>query len=111
MRTPVNRVKGTPKADTIMDLLSDELSKVYTVARDKEFSHGGKSFTADITLPQYKTIVEVQGKQDNKEIMAEMSRDRIARASGWIIVRCQETVIRHDPDTVLYRVAREIERR
>jgi very-short-patch-repair endonuclease len=105
MRTPVNRIKGKPLAETPEDLVAAELSKQYKVKRELTLEHDGKSFVAGILLPDQKLIVEISGKGDDKGIMAEMVRERIARGLGWRICRVRDT-----NDDVLYRVDREIRR-
>jgi very-short-patch-repair endonuclease len=110
MRTPVNRIKGKPQAETIEDILSNVLSQHYKVVRQKAIEHQGQTFTADIALPEQKIALERQEKQDNKAIMAEMARERIARGAGWSIFRFQEVDVRQDPDLIIYRLRREMQR-
>jgi|GEM_PF-5042863 len=115
MRTPVNRLygKARQREDTPEDFLADKLSKTYTVVRDKTLEYkdanGNKqSTTADIVIPAHKLIVEIQKKQDDKTIIAEMARDRVARECGWRV--CRITDREAMSDDVLYYINREIER-
>jgi hypothetical protein len=115
MRVPVRPVKGKARKETPYDQLSQELSQYYEIVRDMPLEYaddGGTkhSFTADIAIPKYKMIVEFQGGQDNKTVLGEMKRERIARANGWHISRVTEKEMLADIETVFYKVRRDIER-
>jgi very-short-patch-repair endonuclease len=110
MRVPVNRIRGKAAAETPEDLLANELSKHHTVLRDKILD-ADNSFIAGIALPDHKLIIEVQEKQDNKAILKEMAREKLARAIGWSIFRPNEKEIQGDMDSVLYKIDREIQRK
>jgi very-short-patch-repair endonuclease len=113
MRVPVNRVSGKskPRQDSPEDAFAEVLAKKYTVVRDKHFTGNGNDFTASIALPQHSLIIEIQEKRNDKSIMAEMKREGIARATGWGIVSFPADDVRSDVDNILYKIAREIERR
>lgn len=115
MRVPVRPVKGKARKETPYDRLAQELSQHYEISRDMllEYTDDGgtkHSFTVDIAIPKYKMVVEFQGGQDNKNVLAEMKRERIARANGWNICRVTEKEMIGDIDTVFYKVRRDIER-
>jgi len=118
MRIQVHQLRGKPGVhhDTVEDVLCDELAKHYTVIRRKSFIYvdgaGRKQvLVADVVLPKHSLIVEVQKKQDNKGIIAEMAREKVARDHGWGVCRFNEKEIAGDIDNVLYKIQREIERR
>lgn len=107
MRVPVHRIKGKAAAQMPIDILADELSKRYTVVRDRVMDNKGDMFVASIALPDKKLVVEIQEKQADKAILAEMSRERITRSLGWRICRLNDRDLA-DIDTVFYKVDREI---
>jgi very-short-patch-repair endonuclease len=113
MRVPV-KISHAKKSDTAHDLLASALSQHYEIARDIVLEQatpaGTDQFTADVAIPKYKMVVELQAKQDNKGILAEMKRERIARANGWEICRVSEAELQKDIDDVFYKVRRAIER-
>ena len=116
MRVPVHRIRGKPAADTPEDVFAALLATQYTVARNKSFSYVSeagekKTLVVDLTLPKHKLMIEVQGKQDTKSMIAEMFRERIARDLGWGVCRFTEKEFLADGSTVLYKIQREIERR
>jgi len=115
MRVPVHQVHGKvkPKEDTVEDILAIALAKHYKVLRQKAFDYvdgaGQKQvLIVDITLPEQSLMVEVQKKQDNKSIIAEMAREKVARTNNWIVCRVTENEVRYDIDTALYKVRREL---
>jgi hypothetical protein len=114
MRVPVNRIRGKAAVETTEDILADALAKQYPVTRGKTFVYdeGGhkRELNADIVLAKQGLIIEVQEKQDNKAIMAEMARERIARANGFSISRFSEKEVRGDIDNVLHKIGREVQR-
>ena len=97
MRIPVNRLHGRARQreDTAEDALADQLSKTYTVLWDKALDFTDErgdteTIVFDLTIPSHLLIIEVQHKQDDKSIMAEMVREKVARANGWRICRLTE---------------------
>jgi very-short-patch-repair endonuclease len=115
MRIPIHPVRGKARQreDTAEDRLSDELSKTYTVLRQKALDYVDESghkqtMVMDMAIPDRKLIIEIQGKQDNKSIMAEMAREKVARENGWRICRLTEREAMGD--NMLALVKREIDR-
>lgn len=115
MRIPVHQLKGKAprREETPEDLFAALLSKTYNVSRDKAFDYtdaqGKKqTMTMGIVIPKHKMIVEIQQKQDTKGIIAEIARDKVARANGWTICRLSERDARDEEE--FWQVKREIER-
>ncbi len=115
MRIPVHQLKGKAprREETPEDLFAALLSKTYDVSREKSFSYtdaqGAKqTMVMDIVIPKHKMIVEIQKKQDTKGIIAEIARDKVARANGWTICRLSERDARNEDE--FWQIKREIER-
>lgn len=115
MRIPVNQLRGKARQreDTPEDKLADELSKTYTVVRQKALEYhdeqGHKqTMIMDIAIPDYKLIIEIQTKQDTKSVIAEIAREKVARINGWTVCRLAEKDAKGEE--AFYRVRREIER-
>ncbi len=117
MRVPVRitHAKAKPVEETREDLLAQELSAHYKVARAKRFSYRddagqAKDFVAQIALPEHAMIVEIRGKQDTRGIMDEILREKVTRAQGWGVCLLSDTDVRGDMESALYRVRIAIER-
>ena len=115
MRTSTHPLRGRAgqREDTAEDALADQLSKTYTVIRQKALGYvdeAGRKQTMlmDMAIPAHSLLVEIQKRQDSKNILAEMARERVARANGWHVCRLTEREAKSED--VLYFINREIER-